>query len=1219
MKNRFFLAAASLLLLLPSHLSAQTPGELDLSFDPGTGANSSINSIVLQPDGRVLIGGNFTSYNGTARNGIARLNNNGSLDSGFDPVLGADAGVNSVIWQADGRVLIGGSFTSYNGTARSRIARLNSDGSLDASFNPGTGTNADVTTLAVQADGKILIGGYFSSYNGTARNCIARLNSNGSLDTSFDPGTGSDATVNTVVVQADGKVIIGGEFTSYNGIGRNYLARLNSNGGLDTSFNISSGPSDIVLSALLQADGKILIGGQFSTYNGTGGKGIARLNSDGSLDTSFNPGSGVSGTISRINSLLVQSDGRVIIGGGFTGFNGTPRSRIARLNSDGSLDTSFNPGTGLGGFFASAHCVVMQSDGKALIGGSFTAYNGTGRNRIARIGAVSGATLPTVTTGEINNIAHNSATSGGDVVQDGGSTVTERGIVYGTTENPTTETGTKAVSGNGTGSFISSLTGLTSNSTYYVRAYAINSAGTAYGPQLSFSTLAPVPGSLDLTFNPGTGTGVVGVAHSVDAVAFQLDGKALIGGSFTTYNGTSRNRIARINNDGSLDTSFNPGSGTDWTVSSLALLSDGKVLIGGLFDTYNGNPQIGIARLNSNGNLDISFNLGTGANDSVPCVAFQPDGKAIIGGYFSSYNGTARSGIARVNGDGSLDTSFNPSSGANDPVFSVALQADGKVLIGGRFTSFNGTARNRIARLNSNGSLDTSFNPGSGANNEVYTVTMQADGKMIIGGLFSSFNGTPHNGIARLNSNGSLDTSFNSGVGGSNPYIFSVTMQADGKPIIGGSFTTYSGAGRNYIARLNSNGSLDTSFNPGSGANNWVHSVTLQADGKALIGGRFTSYNGTARNGIARLENGTTSQTLSAVSPARVEWLRGGSAPEVEQAAFEFSPDGLNWTPLGAGMRISGGWERSGLSLPGSGQLRARARAAGGAYCSSSSLIEQTVMFSFAIPEIAVSGNGQGIVNGDTTPSTADYTDFGSVNVTGGSVARTFTITNSGTAALNLTGTPPNYVTISGSAAFSVTQEPASASLAANGSTQTFQITFDPATPGTHNATVSIASDDADENPFTFALTGTGLTHEQVFTNALTSAGLTGDDAEPDATPFDDGVENLLKYAFNMNLNGPDSRTMGMGGGAGLPAISQEGSGPAGIFRFEFVRRIGSGLIYTPMTSPDLSPESWEPLTAAPTVTSIDGTWERVVYGEPVNLTTTPTSFGQVEVSMPSP
>jgi uncharacterized delta-60 repeat protein len=814
--------------------ASPSAGEPDLSFASGSIVNGGIGDIVPAADGKIYISGGFTSVRDALRNGIARLNADGTADASFNPGSGPFGGASSLAVQPDGKLIIAGSFTSYNGTSRNRIARINADGSLDNSFNPGSGVSGlfpEVQCLTLQADGKVLIGGSFSSYNGTPRNRMARLNADGSLDTSFNPSSfNADGSVFSIAVQADGKVLIVGSFTTYNGIARNRIARLNADGSLDTSFNPGSGANDIVRTLALQADGKVLIGGWFSSYNGTARR-IARLNANGSLDTTFSPGTGA---ISDINSIALQTDGKVLIGGIFQDYNGTPRNSIARINANGSLDTSFDSGTGVSSVVIGR--VAVQADGKVLIGGLFNSYNGTARNHIARLNA---------------------------------------------------------------------------------------------------------NGSLDASFNPGTAAN-----DSIESVMVQPDGKLLIGGFFTNYQGTERRLIARLNADGSLDDSFNPGTGVNST-AYFVLQPDGKILIGGGFTTYNGTARNHIARLNANGSLDTSFNPGTGANSYISTLALQADGKVLIGGGFTSYNGTPRNYIARLNANGSLDTGFNPGTGTNSTVTAIAVQLDGKVIIGGDFTSYNGTSRNYIARLNPNGSLDTSFDPGTGANSSVKSIAMQPDGKLLVGGGFTNYNGTASNCIARLNADGNLDTSFNPG-SGANSAVASIALQADGKLLISGSFTNFNGTARNSLARLNSNGSLDTSFNPGSGSNG-ISTMALQANGKLLIGGSFGGYNGVAQTFLARVLNDPASQIVATRSASRIEWLRGGSAPEIEQVFFDFSADGEVWTVLGSGTKISGGWELAGLSLPTSGQLRARGRSTGGG----SSIIEHVQSYSlFNVPTV---------------------------------------------------------------------------------------------------------------------------------------------------------------------------------------------------------------------------------------------------------------------------
>jgi len=216
------------------------------------------------------------------------------------------------------------------------------------------------------------------------------------------------------------------------------------------------------------------------------------------------------------------------------------------------------------------------------------------------------------------------------------------------------------------------------------------------------------------------------------------DEKIIIGGSFSSYNGIARSKIARLNADGTLDGSFSVGTGADYWIQTTAMQPDGKIIIGGYFTSYDGTAMNNIARLNADGSLDGSFTVGTGANNRVQTIAIQPDGRIIIGGYFTSYNGTARNRIARLNADGTLDGSFTVGTGASGVVKTTAVQSDGKIIIGGAFPSYDGTVVNRIARLNVDGTLDGSFTVGTGANDDVNSITMQADGEIIIGGVFTS-------------------------------------------------------------------------------------------------------------------------------------------------------------------------------------------------------------------------------------------------------------------------------------------------------------------------------------------------------------------------------------------------------------------------------------------------------------------------------------------------
>ena len=328
------------------------------------------------------------------------------------------------------------------------------------------------------------------------------------------------------------------------------------------------------------------------------------------------------------------------------------------------------------------------------------------------------------------------------------------------------------------------------------------------------------PGALDPTFAPT-------VNGAVYATAVQPDGRIVIGGAFTAVNGSSsRYHLARLFADGSLDTTFfNSGSGVSSTVWCLAVQTDGRIVIGGDFTSVNGTARNRVARLNANGTVDASFVPTNIITSSVLAVAAQSDNKVIIGGSFSGY---APAYNARLNADGTVDTVF--SSYPNGPVYAIAVQTNGKIVIGGAFTQVNGAYRYHIARLNSDGSLDNTFQNGlSGASSTVRCLQIQTDGKILIGGDFTGVNNTSRSYVARLNSNGTLDTGFVS-YPGANGSVYALAVQTDSSVVIGGSFSAYASYNLSHVARLYADGTRDTSFTT-SGINNWLQALAVQSDG----------------------------------------------------------------------------------------------------------------------------------------------------------------------------------------------------------------------------------------------------------------------------------------------------------------------------------------------------------------------------------------------------
>ena len=326
---------------------------------------------------------------------LTRLNEaNGTRDTGF--VLGTgmfDGQINAIALQPDGKILVGGSFSQFNGVTRNRLVRLNADGTEDTAFNNNLGTGfiyntlynpGQVQTICIQSDGKILVGGYFQDVNGVfnSPSHLARLNSDGTRDNTFGANLGFlNSTVFAIAVQSNGLIVIGGQFTQVHDGGstqrRFGIAWLNSSGEQQSALYLASRSQAVsqVYAISAQPDGKILVGGII------GAKRLARLNADGTEDTAFftNLGTGFN---DYPNAIAIQADGKILVGGSFSQFNGVTRNRLVRLNADGTEDTGFTVGTG---FNNTVRAIALQSDGRILVGGQFTQYNGTSQNYIARL------------------------------------------------------------------------------------------------------------------------------------------------------------------------------------------------------------------------------------------------------------------------------------------------------------------------------------------------------------------------------------------------------------------------------------------------------------------------------------------------------------------------------------------------------------------------------------------------------------------------------------------------------------------------------------------------------------------------------------------------------------------------------------------------------------------------------------------------------------------
>lgn len=840
--------------------NAKAQSALD-GFDPN--ANNSVRVVLPQPDGKILIAGEFTSLapNGgpsVTRNRIARLNPDGTLDTAFNP--NANQQPICLALQADGKILVGGVFSTIGGQARNFIARLDAVTGLADSFNPNA--NGFVYTIAVQADGMILAGGDFTTIGGQSRGRLARLDPTTGTADALDAS--ADALVFTLLVQADGKILVGGSFTMLGGQLRPRIARLDPTTGLPDSWNPSA--NNNVTCFATQADGKILVGGFFTNTGGQSRNRIARLDPNTGLADSFNPN--VPGVADQVSSITVQTDGEILVGGLFTTIGGQSRNNIARLRRSTGLADGFNPNPNS---FVNAKSMALQPDGKILIGGGFNTLTPNGgsaltRNRIARL---------------------------------------------------------------------------------------------------------ETDGRADRTLDLDLG------GQATYAIAVQPNGQFVIGGTFLSVSGIPRNHIARLNPDGSLDALFNPNA--NGLITALAVQADGKIIAGGGFTSMGGQSRNNIARLNPDGSLDAGFNPN--ANNFVWSIVLQADGKILVGGQFTTIGGQPLTHIARLNPDGSPDAGFNPNP--DSFVFSIALQPDGKILAGGSFSSIGGQARGRLARLDAVSGASDSFdaNISSTIAYAVRAIAIQADGKILVGGSFTSIGGLSRNNIGRLNPSGSLDAGFNPNA---NDLIRFLALQTDGRILAGGSFTSIGGQSRNRMARLDATTGLADSFNPSPSGN--ALSVAFQADGKLLVGGFFTTIGGATHNGFARLLNDTVATQNLNITLTSVSWTRSGSSPQASRVTFEDSTDGVNYNFLGDGTATGNNWTLTCLNLS-TGQniyIRARGIHRGGDNNGSES-IQESVRNVFFLPGPTISGTvTYGNAIGAPTPrfvSNVLLTGAGSPNV----------------------------------------------------------------------------------------------------------------------------------------------------------------------------------------------------------------------------------------------
>jgi len=371
------------------------------------GAYISVRAIERDNDGKYLIAGNLLQYNDVSCRGLLRVDANGVPDSSFD--IGNGVGyitpnsIEAIGIQADNKIVAGGIFSQFNSVTKNNIVRLKANGSIDSSFITATGLNLEnngfdgsVSTIFIQADDKILIGGSFTKYRGIACKKIIRLLANGDIDNSFIYGSGFNYPVSKILELSDGRIMVGGSFSTYNGNNCNNLVILTQNGSVDLSFNSGQGLSGAysIDDFIELSTSKFLVAiGSLDTWNNQNLDGLIRLNPDGSVDGSYD----LSEKFDRsVTDVILLSENKILVSGFFTKKGNHNCKGLVRLDSNGQIDLSFSTGTGVGfdpGGFSRIKMIQTIGQDYVIVGGNFISYNGIGKNRLTKI-RISDVNLP---------------------------------------------------------------------------------------------------------------------------------------------------------------------------------------------------------------------------------------------------------------------------------------------------------------------------------------------------------------------------------------------------------------------------------------------------------------------------------------------------------------------------------------------------------------------------------------------------------------------------------------------------------------------------------------------------------------------------------------------------------------------------------------------------------------------------------------------------------
>ncbi|MBI3416997.1 MAG: hypothetical protein HY043_17030 [Verrucomicrobia bacterium] len=738
------------------------PSSRDASFKVSK-LQGVVTAVAVDAHGKILIGGGISGVSDASAVSLARLNPDGTADPTFIIPPNADSIIRKIVVAPDEKIYVGGDFTQFGGSPRVHLARLNADGSMDAGFIANIGSNGFVNVIGLQTDGKVLIGGTFDRVADQPRAGIARLLADGALDPDFqtEPGAGP-----LLGVGPSGEIVSAGTGSLP------AMVKLQADGSIApgwreaykpaTRFGFPIGRTGAIY---IQRDGKVIFEtveevsppfGQngYTCYCGS----IRRLNSDGSLDKTFGATFDYLHStfgFPTLNTIVEQADGKILIGGVFTAINDIPRNCFARLNRDGSLDQTFET---FPEWIYHGHLVneiALELGGRILVGSTFLFTE-----PIVRL--IGGEKLP---PGPIisKQPAHQT------LAPLSGLALSVE--AFGAPFSVQWYRNAKMVDG-ATSAFLT-ISSVTPSDAGRYFAVLWNSFGATTSSVSVVTTPSLIPkGTFDRNFHVQlTATANVnrfGLGPPW-AAAVQEDGRILLSGDFGAINGVQKGRFVRLFPNASIDNSFVPPSIVpDNSIEQVLVLpQDSKIIIAGSLNSVGGVPRKRIARLEMNGALDQSFDPSQPATaahldelSTIRQLVRQSDGKLVA--QVVSTNGATRR-LIRFNVDGTLDDSYTVSESLYTFfgfTGTLAIQTDNKVLTVGQTEPVGQPVKPVLIRLNSDGTLDQSFHSGLAVDDLATKILVSPDGDFIVSTIRAPIPAFPDSSLSRLRSDGSRDANF---------------------------------------------------------------------------------------------------------------------------------------------------------------------------------------------------------------------------------------------------------------------------------------------------------------------------------------------------------------------------------------------------------------------------------------------------------------------------